>query len=103
MDWKLIALGCVGGAVPDVIRIIQNRYNLELPKYLWSPNFWLGFVLLVLLGGAASYLGGATDYKTALSFGFAAPEVISRLLSSGRPGEMGFTGTANSLRRFWSY
>jgi hypothetical protein len=103
MNWTMIILGCVGGAIPDVIRIIQNRHKPELPDYVGSMNFWLGLVLLVLLGGFAAWLGGASDYKAALAFGFAAPEIVSRLLSSG-PGVKGpGTGVGDDTRRFWAF
>ena len=81
MDQWLILLGCAGGALPDVIRIIQNRHQNELPDYVYSLDFWIGFLLLGY-GGLAVWFGAASDAKEALAYGFGAPEIISRLLSS---------------------
>ena len=80
-------LGALGGALPDIIRIIKGRYKLKPPKYLKSLNFWLGFILLILLGGAAAWLFGAQDVKSALAMGFSAPEIFSNLASKSEDEE----------------
>jgi hypothetical protein len=100
MNWQIILLGCAGGLIPDVLRIIGNRYSAELPGHLKTVNFWLGLILLVALGGLAAWLGGATDAKTALAFGFGAPEIVSRLLASG-PTTLDSGGSAT--RRWWAF
>jgi hypothetical protein len=102
MSLSIIALGCLGGALPDVIRVIQNRYKTELPDYLISKNFLLGFVLLVALGGFAAWLGGAKAVKEALAYGYGAPEIISRMLS-GKPITMAQNIPGATLRRFWAF
>jgi len=103
MNWTLIGLGCVGGALPDVIRVVKSRYEIELPKYWKSPNFWIGLIILVILGGLASWLGGAADPKSALAFGYGAPEVISRSLSSNNLVTMGASHLSDVMRRWWSF
>jgi hypothetical protein len=75
----LIALGCVGGLLPDVIRLVKNRGNSAVPDYLKAPMFWIGFILLVAIGGFAAWLLGAQDLKQAVAFGYAAPELLSNL------------------------
>ena len=102
MDWYMVGLGCAGGALPDVIRLIQNRYKTELPDYLLTLNFAIGFVLLVALGGFAAWLGGAKATKEALAYGFGAPEIVSRLLSA-KAITLGRPGVGDSLRRFWAF
>lgn len=103
MDWTWILVGCAGGALPDAIRLAKGRHEVELPAYLKSANFYLGFVVLVALGGAAAWLGEAKDVKTALAFGFAAPEIISRLLSSPNPATMADGGRLTTVRRWWAF
>jgi hypothetical protein len=93
--------GCVGGAIPDAIRLAKGRYTGPLPGYVRTGNFWLGFFILVILGGFAAWLGDAKSYREALAYGFAAPEIISRLLSSSTAPTLG--ATAGSIRHFWSY
>lgn len=73
--------GFLGGLLPDVIRLISNRHNPELPAYLKSVNFYLGLVLLVLLGGGAVYLLQPTGTLEALSIGYSAPQLVSSLLA----------------------
>jgi hypothetical protein len=84
-------LGCLGGALPDALRLIQGRHG-EVPTYLGSLYFWVSLVLLVALGGATAafttYTLGATQNMTqaaaminALAVGYSAPSVLSKLLS----------------------
>ena len=41
MPWyQIVALGCLGGAVPDVLRLISLRYE-EAPSYLFRWFFWI--------------------------------------------------------------
>jgi hypothetical protein len=75
----MVALGCAGGLLPDVIRLVKNRGNSAVPNYLKVPMFWVGFVLLIAIGGFAAWLLGAQDAKQAVAFGYAAPELLSNL------------------------
>jgi len=86
-----VVLGCVGGALPDVVRVIKSR---ELPAS--SGGFWLGLILQVALGGFVSWLAAATTAKEAVAYGFAAPEVITRLVSTTRQERGEF-----NLREWW--
>ncbi len=102
IDWKLTAIGCGGAAIPDLLRIIQGRYSGALPNYLTSINFWLGFILLLFIGGLTAVIGGANGVKEALAFGYAAPEFVSRLLSSSAPPTRG-RFSLSGIRHFWFY
>jgi hypothetical protein len=99
MELTLFGFGCLGGALPDLIRLAQNRYKEDLPKYLWSGRFWLGFLALVGLGGLAEWLGGATGVKEALAFGYGGPELLSRLLSAQGTRFKSVT----DIQRFWQF
>jgi hypothetical protein len=105
MNWDMIAAGCFGGAIPDIIRLIQNRYETELPRYVGRANFWIGFIFLILLGGIAAWLGNANRVQEALAFGFAAPELVSRFLSApnGGGGAKGGSGPRNPILTWWSF
>jgi len=103
IDWTMILIGCAGGLIPDVLRIIKNRYDPEVPEYLRSATFWLGLLLLVILGGLAAWLGEAANVNQALAYGFAAPEFISRVLSRGEAATPTAEGGGKlSLREWWS-
>jgi hypothetical protein len=100
--WTMILIGCAGGLIPDVLRIIKNRYEPKVPEYLRSVTFWLGLLLLVIMGGLAAWLGEAANVKQALAYGFAAPEFISRILSGGEAGADATQGGGKlSLREWW--
>ncbi len=100
-----VILGAAGGALPDVLRLIEGRHG-QLPSYLSSVYFWFSLVLLVVLGGAVGYgqalafPGSEDDWIRALAVGYTAPSVVSKLLSDtstmtrslGRP----------SLRSWWA-
>lgn len=79
LNWGLIAFGCIGGILPDVIRFIKNRYDKRIPAYIKSPKYWASLLFQIILGGGAAWLLGASSFKDALFFGFGAPELISRL------------------------
>jgi len=101
-QWTMILIGCAGGLIPDALRIIKNRHDPQVPEYLRSVTFWIGLLLLIILGGLAAWLGEAANVKQALAYGFAAPEFISRILSGGGAGA-GATGGEGklSLREWW--
>jgi|SRR5215467_3020192 len=112
-------LGCVGGALPDVLRLIAGRYG-DMPSYFRTPYFWISLVMLVALGGGAAYfvayLSPGTEMATIgqsinyLAIGYSAPSVLSRLLSDPRlPSDLAAGGNARavvhrsrSLRGWWS-
>ncbi len=79
-----VILGCVGGILPDAIRIIKSRHDQELPSYFKKINFWVGFLFMVILGGGAAWIFGASQAKEALIFGYAAPEFISKLAAKSQ-------------------
>jgi hypothetical protein len=96
----LIALGAVGGALPDIIRITKGMHDPAIPTYLKSMNFYLGFVLLMGLGCLAAWLGQASAPKEALAYGYGAPELISRLLSNA--GAARSLLSVRSIRQWWA-
>lgn len=79
VDLSLVLVGCIGGLLPEVLRLVRARHDRRLPKYLGYLGFWLGVILMSLLGGLASWVLGAQGLKDALAYGFAAPEIFSRL------------------------
>ncbi len=99
-DVPFIILGILGGALPDILRIIKTRHEKNLPTYLKSANFWLGFFLLLAIGGLAAWLLAAKDAKQALAFGFSAPEILSKLLANPKVERIG--KVVFDLREWWS-
>lgn len=79
---EFLLYGLIGGAIPDLLRIINNRYQLSLPGYLKSINFYVGFLFLLILGMVTVQLLQANSITEALSYGYSAPQVISGLLGN---------------------
>lgn len=103
---KLIWFGVLGGAIPDVIRIIKNRYSKKFPNYLQSLNFWLGVGLQMGLGGLLAYALPPTDVMQALLIGYSAPSIFTQLAASQAGDESrvdkGGPGKSFSLLRWWN-
>jgi hypothetical protein len=100
----MILIGCAGGLIPDMLRIIKNRHEPQVPEYLRSVNFWMGLLLLVVFGGLAAWLGQAADVKQALAYGFAAPEFISRILAGGEASAAAEKGGGKlGFHAWWRY
>lgn len=98
----MFAIGCSGGLIPDVLRIVKERYKDELPNYLWGLNFWIGLVLLALIGGLAAIIGEASDWKHALALGYAGPELLSRAFAGGAVA-LSSKRIAPVMRRWWAF
>jgi len=100
---EIFGLGCLGGAIPDVLRLIKGRYD-GAPAYLKTWFFWVMTIVLILLGGGVAVGLQAPGAKEALTFGFTAPEVISRLFGAN-DADRGFTGGGfiRHVRRWWGY
>jgi len=99
-EWPMIALGAAGGLLPDAIRFAKERHQ-GFPEWFKKGGYWIGLTVLVLLGALASWLGGADEWRAALAMGFAAPEVLSRLLATDEPQLKG-DGEGFNIRYWWS-
>lgn len=93
---KSILYGLIGGLLPDVIRMINNRYNPSLPNYFKSVNFYIGLVLLILLGGGAAYLLKPDGIIETLAVGYSAPQLVSSILAQKTPPVAPGTEDANA-------
>jgi hypothetical protein len=84
MPWyEACALGCAGGALPDMLRLISFRYDAA-PEYLLRKFFWISLALLIALGGITSALMTPSRAVDALAIGFSAPAILSRVLGGER-------------------
>ncbi|MBN1440117.1 MAG: hypothetical protein JW929_11975 [Anaerolineales bacterium] len=81
----IILIGCLGGLLPDALRIARNRYRADALAYLKRPQFWLGVLMLALVGGLTVWVFNLSAAKDALIYGYAAPAVISQLVASVVP------------------
>jgi hypothetical protein len=111
-EMKLLLIGCAGGVIPDLIRFAKARYDANIADYFKHWNFWLGLLVLVVLGGLAVVFGEPTTITQALALGYAAPEFFSRMVAEqpAKPamGDVTESPQLNpkseefSVRRWWS-
>lgn len=101
MSYETVGLSCVGGVLPDLLRIIAARYDGP-PQYLKKAFFWISLLLLVLLAGGTALLVKPTDTVEALAVGFGAPEIISKLLSRSADRGNGKTSLVVDVRNWWA-
>jgi len=100
--YEMVGLGCLGGILPDILRMIAARYEGP-PKYLAQPFFWISLLLLVVLAGGTAFLVKPTGTIETLAVGFGAPEIISKLL--GRPADRGIgkkPSIIGDIRSWWT-
>jgi hypothetical protein len=99
--YEMVGLSCVGGILPDVLRIIAARYDGP-PQYLKKTFFWISLFLLVVLAGGTALLVKPTGTVEALAVGFGAPEIISKLLSRPADRGDGKTSLVAEVRSWWA-
>ena len=81
---EIVLWGCLGGVLPDVLRLIGDRYR-GAPAYLRQWFFWFSLALLVGVAALATYLLNPSRIIDAVAIGFSAPEILSNALGSRKP------------------
>lgn len=81
--WPVFLVGCLGGALGDVLGIVEAR-KTGAPSYLRSFFYWVCLVLLALIGGGLTALYGVDNVKAvlAVNIGASAPLIIKSLASA---------------------
>lgn len=101
LNWTLVSFGAVGGLLPDLVRFVRNRQK-GFPDWFKKLGYWVALVCLVALGGFVAWLGGAGTWKAALAMGYAAPEIITKLVSNDSPDLRGSRDGRFDVRRWWA-
>jgi hypothetical protein len=108
---QIALLGMAGGLLPDTIRVFRERYDPAVPSFLKSTKFYLSLALGLGLGALAAVILQASTAKEAIIYGFAAPELLTRVasgalpLSEGRARHAARPGTGAApptLRDWWT-
>jgi hypothetical protein len=76
---QAVLWGCLGGVMPDVLRLIAARYG-SAPDYLSKWFFWVSLCLLVAVAAFTTYLLAPQRIIDAIAIGFSAPEILSNAL-----------------------
>jgi hypothetical protein len=95
-----VSMGILGGLLPDAIRFAKGRHK-GFPDWASQPGYWVGLLVLLLLGGLAAWLGQPTQWIQAAAMGYAAPEFLSRLFGDDKPTAKG-PGGGFPLRKWWA-
>ena len=72
-------VGCLGGLLPDVLRLIKARFGKDVLAYMKTFKYWAGLILLAAVGGLVAWLFNVQEVQSAIAYGFAAPEIIEKL------------------------
>ena len=78
-DYAIFLLGCIGGVLPEVLRIIKDRFSKEPQSFYKDARYWFALVLMIGLGGFVAYIFQSKDVKDALIYGFVAPELLTKI------------------------
>jgi len=101
---SLLLAAVLGAALPDFLRIAKGRHD-AMPGWLKSPFFYIGFVILLLLGYLAVRLAyganGALTFVEGLAVAYAAPDFLTKLVSK-QGSETRLAASNPSLRKWWA-
>ena len=83
MGTNFILLGCLGGIIPDIIRLLKLREDGKyfIPDYLTTVFFWIVLILQIGLGALVVYLMDVNDKLQAVVYGYAAPQIFTSVAS----------------------
>ena len=77
MQWYLAAACGAGGAIiPDVLRLINDRFGPP-PSWLLRWHYWLGSGLLIALGAVVAFFGHPSRPLDAAAVGYSAPAIVA--------------------------
>jgi len=85
MNVELLIYAGVGGVIPDAIRVLKwarTPMPGRPPNPLADPATYVGLVVQVLLGVLGAYLLAVTTPFQAVAVGYAAPDLLTRLLGN---------------------
>jgi hypothetical protein len=101
----VIEFGCLGGLLPDLLRIAKNRFSSDVPMYLSRWWYWVGLAMQICVGGFVAWLLAASDVPQALAYGYAAPSILTTLIADrSQMKEVGpAKGRGRGLRAWWAH
>jgi hypothetical protein len=102
MNIELLIYAGVGGLIPDAIRVLKwarTPSRNRPPNPLADPATYVGLVIQILLGVFAAYLLAVTTPFQAVAVGYAAPDLLTRLLGNiaGRQTPKGVSAQGGGL------
>jgi ABC-type uncharacterized transport system permease subunit len=99
--WSVLLWGAVGGAIPDILRLIRDRAG-DVPTYLSKWWFWLGFVLALVVGALVAFIFAPAKILDAIAYGIAAPSILQGLAADRtKEPRLGADGNPVDAIRYW--
>ena len=94
--------GAIGGLLPEILRIIENRTTGKFPDFYKYLSFWIGLILMVAIGSFCAHIFNPNTAVNAVALGFTAPKILSELVGTPEKcGEELRNGGRFSLREWW--
>ena len=86
----------------DVLKAIKSRFS-GAPDYISSAWYWIMLLVLMGIGGGFTIWRNPQDWVEAISLGFAAPTIITKLLADYEdPSLAPKSGAIAEMRRWWA-
>src|SRR5690349_22389329 len=85
MSVELLIYAAIGGLIPDALRVLKwaRSPKKNRPRSPFSdPAIYVGLIIQVLLGVLAASLLAVTTPFQAVAVGYAAPDLLTRLLGN---------------------
>jgi hypothetical protein len=82
--WMVFLTGCLGGVLCELLHWWNLRTKPQLPAYAKRLRYWVLTVLMVVAGGAVTwlYFGQKVDGLVAIHVGLATPLLLQKLVGS---------------------
>lgn len=92
IGWQVAVAGAAGALVPDLLKFVNGRFEAA-PEWVKRRHYWVGAIILAMLGAAVAYFSEPTRLIDAAALGYAAPTIIASLLgrSDGGPSKISTT------------
>lgn len=76
-----VLAGCVGALFPELVRIGKGPIN----GIFSTPGYWIQLASQLLLGALAAYFFSPASIKEAVTLGFTAPQIVTRIAAAPTP------------------
>lgn len=99
MSIDVIAYAAIGGLIPDAIRVLKwsrKAKNRRGANPLRDPGIYIGLCIQIALGLFGAALLAVTTPLQATAIGYAAPDILTRILSSAARSQTAQMGAAES-------
>jgi transposase InsO family protein len=80
-SWESLLCGAVGGALPDLMRLLVLRRETASTEFATRGVVWSSLIVSIWLGISTVYSAHVLHVWEGILLGYAAPQFLSKLLS----------------------